>query len=110
MVGLLKMIRNITHNQDETKHSAMPVVECDLELMLGFQEKHQSLNEFMRFVLAKCDTIKACGGEPSIHMGLYAIAVTEEKEAVGVSTSDFAAWDQEERRELFEIAKKALCQ
>ena len=76
MVGLLKLIRNITHNQDETKHADMSVVECDLELMLGFQEKYQSLDDFMRMFLAKCDTIKACGGGPGIHMGLYTIAVT----------------------------------
>ena len=49
MVGLLKLIRNITHNKDETKHVAMSVVECDLELMLGFQGKDQSLDDFMRF-------------------------------------------------------------
>ena len=49
MVGLLKLIRNITHNQYETKNVAMMVIECDLELILGFQEKYQSLDDFMRF-------------------------------------------------------------
>ena len=43
-------------------------------------------------------------------MGLYAISVTEENEAVGVSTSDFAAWDKEERQDPLERAKKASCQ
>ena len=43
-------------------------------------------------------------------MRLYAIAVTKEKEAVGFITSNFAAWYEEERQELFEIAKKASCQ
>ena len=43
--------------------------------------------------LAKYDTIKACGGEPGIYMGLYAISATEEKETVGFSTFSFAAWD-----------------
>ena len=37
VIGLLKLIGNITHNQDETEHAAMSVVECDLELMLGSQ-------------------------------------------------------------------------
>ena len=37
MTSLLKLIRNIIHNQDELKHAVMSVVECDLELMLGFQ-------------------------------------------------------------------------
>ena len=50
MVGLLKLIRNITHNQDETNHDSMSVVECNLEMMLGFQEKYQSLDDFMQFV------------------------------------------------------------
>ena len=74
-----------------------------------FQEKDQSLDEFMWIVLDKCDTIKACGGEPGLHMGLYAIAVTKKKEAVGVSTSNFEAWDEEEWQELLEISKKASC-
>ena len=30
MVGLLKLIRNITHNQDETNHAAMSVVEFNM--------------------------------------------------------------------------------
>ena len=30
MVGLLKLIKKITHNQDETKHAVMSVVECEL--------------------------------------------------------------------------------
>ena len=47
MVGLLKLIRNITHNQDEKKHADKSVVECDLELKLGFKEKDQSLDDFM---------------------------------------------------------------
>ena len=49
MVGLLKLIRNITHNQDEKKHADKSVVECDLELKLGFKEKDQSLDDFMWF-------------------------------------------------------------
>ena len=59
--------------------------------MLVFQEKDQSLNDFMQMFWAKCDTIKACGGEPGLHMGLHVIVTTKEKEAVGFSTSDFAA-------------------
>ena len=43
-------------------------------------------------------------------MRLYAISVTKEKEAVGFIASDFAAWYEEERQELFERAKKASCQ
>ena len=78
--------------------------------MLGFQGKYQSLDDFMQFLLAKCDTIKACGGYPGLHMGLYVIAVTKEKEAVGVGTSDFSAWDEKERQEILKIAKKASCQ
>ena len=77
MVGLLKLIKNITHNQDETKHAAMSVVECNLEMMLGFQGKDQYLDDFMIIILEKCDTIKACGGEPGLNMGVYAIVVTK---------------------------------
>ena len=62
------------------------------------------------FVLAKRDTIKACGGESGLHMGIHAISGTKENEAVEVSTSDFAAYDKEERQELLEISKIASCQ
>ena len=54
--------------------------------------------------------MKACGGYLGLHMGLYAIAVNKEKEAVGVSTSDFAAWDEEGRQEIPKRTKKASCQ
>ena len=35
-VGLLKMIRDIAHNQDESKPGLMAIIECHLELSLGF--------------------------------------------------------------------------
>ena len=36
VVGLLKMIRDITHNHNESKPGLMAIIECDLELSLGF--------------------------------------------------------------------------
>ena len=40
-------------------------------------------------------------------LDLYVISITKEKEQVGVSKSDFAAWDEEDCQEIFEGAKKS---
>ena len=44
MVDLLKLIRAIDQNKDETMHNVMLAVECDLDLFLTFQQDHQSLD------------------------------------------------------------------
>ena len=47
VVSLLKMIRDIAHNHDENKPGLMAIIECDLELSLGFQDKTQTCDDFM---------------------------------------------------------------
>ena len=58
-MGLLKMIRDITYNPDESKLSLMAIIECDLELALGFQGKAKDCDDFMAVFKAWVDTINA---------------------------------------------------
>ena len=37
VVGLLEMIRDIAHNRNKSKLGLMAIIECDMELYLGFQ-------------------------------------------------------------------------
>ena len=47
VVGLLKIIRDIAHNHDESKLGLMAIIECDMELYLGFQGKTEDCDNYM---------------------------------------------------------------
>ena len=69
VVSLLKMIRDIAHNHDENKPGLMAIIECDLELSLGFQDKTQTCDDFMAVFKARVDTINAHRGQAGHHPG-----------------------------------------
>jgi hypothetical protein len=69
VVSLLKMIRDIAHNHDENKPGLMAIIECDLELSLGFQDKTQTCDDFMAVFKARVDTINAHRGKAGKHPG-----------------------------------------
>ena len=69
VVGLLQMIRNIAHNYDKSKPGLMAIIECDLELSLGFQGKDETCDEFMAVFKARVDTINAHRGHAGCHPG-----------------------------------------
>ena len=62
VVGLLKMVHDIDHNHDESKLGLMAIIECDLELALGFQGKIEDCDNFMAMFKAQVDTINAHKG------------------------------------------------
>ena len=62
VVGLLKMIRDIAHNHDKSKPGLMAIIQCDLELSLGFQGKEETCDECMAMFKARVDTINAHRG------------------------------------------------
>ena len=68
-MGLLKMIRDIVHNHDESKPGLMAIIEYDLELSLGFQGKTETCDEFMAVFKARVDTINAHRGHAGNHPG-----------------------------------------
>ena len=47
VVKLLVMIRNISHGQDETKHSIMALVESDINMYTTIQGPDQNIMEFL---------------------------------------------------------------
>ena len=47
-VKLLVMLRDMAHNHDSIKDETMAIVESDTKLMMGFQGKTASVDEFLR--------------------------------------------------------------
>ena len=58
VVGLLKMIHDIAHNHDKSKLGLMAIIECDLELALGFQGDTKDCDDFMAVLKVRADTIR----------------------------------------------------
>ena len=57
------------HNHDKSKLGCMVIIECDLELSLGFQGKTESCNDFMAVVKARVATINAHRVDAGRHPG-----------------------------------------
>ena len=69
VVGLLGMIRDITHNHDETKLGLMAIIESDMELYLGFWGTNEPCDYYMAVFKARIDTINAHEGLAGKHPG-----------------------------------------
>ena len=64
---LLEILRDVAQSFDATKNETMAIVESDMKLMLGFQGKSASIDEFATLFRSRVDTIKAHGGRPGHH-------------------------------------------
>jgi hypothetical protein len=78
MVGLVKLIRGISHQHDEVKQGTISFVKHDLALYLNYQKSHEDVGTFFKL----CDVIDTFGGKAGFHYGLYmqhrkAIAATK---------------------------------
>jgi hypothetical protein len=72
VIALLRGIRAIAHQNDDTKPGAMQYVEQNLNLELGFQtKKDQSLADFYKIFKARVEVIDALGGKAGFHHVLY---------------------------------------
>ena len=47
-VKILVILHDMAHNHDSTKDETMAIVESDMKLMMGFQGKTASVDEFLR--------------------------------------------------------------
>ena len=68
-MGLLKRIRDITHNHDKSKPGLMAIIECDLELSLRFQGNTKTCDDFMDVFKTRIDMINAHRGHAGRHLG-----------------------------------------
>jgi hypothetical protein len=71
VVGLLKLIRGISHQHDEVKQGTISFVNHDLALYLNYQESHEDVGTFFKLFKARCDVIDTFGGKAGFHHGLY---------------------------------------
>ena len=61
----------------------MAIVESDMKLMLGFQGKSASIEEFATLFRSRVDTLKAHGGRPDHHLSQAKRIIHLEKEKEG---------------------------
>ena len=69
-IGLLKMLRDVAHDQTESKQTVMGFVEAIAELFTYHQSEKESDDEYGIMFNAYVDSIKAHGGQPWHHPGL----------------------------------------
>ena len=85
-VGLLLMLRDITHKQDESVQSTLAYVKMFLEWTLTYQGNGQSNTDYYTLFLSRIDTIRPHGREPGFHKGVvqkYLTKILEKKEKRG---------------------------
>ena len=68
---LLKLVRDLTHEHDETKQSTMALVKSDFNLMTLGQEDDVSNEKFVTLVQSQVKTINSHGGQAGYHPALY---------------------------------------
>ena len=63
-IELLKMLRDVAHNQVERKQATYSYVELVAEMFLMHQERNQSNDDYYKSFRSHVETIKAHGGRP----------------------------------------------
>ena len=69
-IGLLKMVRDVAHDQTEAKQTVMGFVESTAELFTYHQSEKTSDDNYSIMFNASVESIKAHGGQPWHHPGL----------------------------------------
>ena len=69
-VGLLQMLRDVAHDQSESKQTVMGFVETIAELFTYHQGEKETDDEYGIMFNAYIESIKAHGGKPWHHPGL----------------------------------------
>ena len=67
VVGLLKLIRDVTHKHDETQQGTMALVESDMHLYLTHMKSDEDPNDFMEIFKTMAETINVHGGQAGLH-------------------------------------------
>ena len=76
-LGLISLIRDVTHNRDESAQAVLDMVRADKELMLWHQKEHVSLTSYLAEFKAKVEVIKALDGLPGYHPGVIKLICQE---------------------------------
>ena len=84
----------------------MVIVESDMNLMLGFQGKTDSIEAFLRLFQSRVETIEAHGGTPGIHPA-QSERIFEREKALVYNESEYAALDGDDAGEAKKVALAA---
>ena len=71
VVGVMGLIRKLTHSSDDSKQGTVALVEHQLRWEMGFQKENESLDEFLRNFKARADVIDSFGGKAGFHPLVY---------------------------------------
>ena len=89
-VALGKTIQALSQAFDVTKNEMMAIVDADMTLMLKYQGKTASIDDFLRLFRSRIDTIESHGGTPGYHPGQVNRVLARELATINM---DDAAWD-----------------
>ena len=114
-VGLLVMLRDITHKHDSLVQSTLSYVKTFLEWTPTFQGKHESNTDYYTLFLSRIETIRSHGGEPGFHNGVYQKHLSKLLEKQNMTASEFIAMESardgmKKRKDLEKKARESACE
>ena len=105
-VELGKTICALSQSFDVTKNEMMAIVDADVTLMLKYQGKTASIDDFLRLFRSRIDTIESHGGTPGYHPGQVDRVLARELAAVNMDDTAWDALDAEAKKKLRDEATK----
>ena len=66
-LGLIYLIRNVTHRRDDTAHEIIGIVRADKDLIFLHQKEHISLTQYLAEFNARTEVVTGAGGKPGQH-------------------------------------------
>ena len=105
-VGLLKMVRDVAHDQTEAKQTVMGFVESTAEFFTYHQSEKETDDEYGIMFNAMVDSIKAHGGSPWHHPGLAALQTKKIGNELARKEPDPLNIPQLRKNELLKLAKE----
>ena len=84
-IGLLCLIRDVTHQHDETRHGSMALVQSDIDLYTCAMTETEDLMDWVQVFMALVATIDAHQGNPGFHGGLRELHFKNTMKADGIS-------------------------
>ena len=109
VVGLLKIIRDIAHDHDESKLGLMAIIEYDMELYLGFQGKTKDCDDYMAVFKARVDTINAHKGLAGKHPGHVREKIDRVSLEKGLTKSAIKSFNDAELKALNQEVQEIAC-
>ena len=108
-MALLRLVRDLTYEHDETKQSTMSFVKSDFDLMSLVQSKNQTNEKFLAALESQVKQIDSHGGKAGYHPALFEQHLEALCEARGIELADIDK-ETSKAEELRETAMETSCE